>query len=58
MTSGIPALELPYELTSQIFIACCPLRGRVRPHPKRAPLNLASVCNQWRAVALSTPQLW
>ncbi|KAF8202759.1 hypothetical protein K438DRAFT_2015295 [Mycena galopus ATCC 62051] len=60
MTSQIriPALELPYELISSIFISCLPLRRRVRPHPTHVPLNLASTCSQWRAVALSTPELW
>ncbi|KAJ7112503.1 hypothetical protein C8R44DRAFT_856198 [Mycena epipterygia] len=53
-----PALELPYELSSQIFIYCLPLHLRVRPTRKRAPLQLAQICSQWRAVALSTPKLW
>ncbi|KAJ7343718.1 hypothetical protein DFH08DRAFT_781251 [Mycena albidolilacea] len=53
-----PALQLPFELISGIFIACLPLNRRVRPHRNRAPLNLASICRQWRAVALATPQLW
>ncbi|KAJ7138396.1 hypothetical protein C8R44DRAFT_976121 [Mycena epipterygia] len=52
------ALELPYELTSQIFIHCLPLHRRVRPGRKRAPLQLAQICGQWRAVALATPELW
>ncbi|KAJ7112486.1 hypothetical protein C8R44DRAFT_741574 [Mycena epipterygia] len=53
-----PALELPYELSSQIFIYCLPLHHRVRPTRKRAPLQLAQICSQWRAVAPSTPKLW
>jgi hypothetical protein len=53
-----PALELPFELISRIFILCLPLRRRVRPHRNRAPLNLAGICSQWRAVAIATPQLW
>ncbi|KAF7354354.1 F-box domain-containing protein [Mycena venus] len=57
-THRIPALELPYELISHIFIYCLPLRRRVRPHWNRAPLNLASICSQWRAVAIATPELW
>ncbi|KAJ6492218.1 hypothetical protein C8R45DRAFT_867655, partial [Mycena sanguinolenta] len=58
MTTRIPALELPFELTSEIFILCLPFRRRIRPHRNRAPLNLACICSQWRAVALATPQLW
>ncbi|KAJ6553186.1 hypothetical protein B0H19DRAFT_1155885 [Mycena capillaripes] len=54
----LSTLELPYELVSRIFIYCLPLRRRVRPHRNRVPLNLAGVCSQWRAVALTTPQLW
>ncbi|KAK7036301.1 F-box domain-containing protein [Favolaschia claudopus] len=54
----VPALELPFELISDIFTLCLPFRRRVRPHRNRAPLNLSSVCRQWRAVALGTPQLW
>ncbi|KAJ7738163.1 hypothetical protein B0H16DRAFT_1465922 [Mycena metata] len=34
------------------------VNGRVRPHRKLAPLLLAQICGQWRAVALQTPQLW
>ncbi|KAJ6507575.1 hypothetical protein DFH09DRAFT_277392, partial [Mycena vulgaris] len=53
-----PALTLPYELASKIFIDTLPLHRRVRPGRKRAPLQLAQVCSQWRAVALGTPELW
>ncbi|KAJ7815415.1 hypothetical protein B0H14DRAFT_3476167 [Mycena olivaceomarginata] len=52
------ALELPFELISRIFIYCLPLRRRVRSHRNRAPLNLAGICTQWRAVAIAIPQLW
>ncbi|KAJ6583500.1 hypothetical protein DFH09DRAFT_1360132 [Mycena vulgaris] len=53
-----PVFELPYELTSKIFIYCLPLHRRVRPCQNRAPLLLAQICSQWRAVALRTPELW
>ncbi|KAK7036259.1 F-box domain-containing protein, partial [Favolaschia claudopus] len=52
------ALPLPFELISLIFIFCLPLRRRVYPHPHKAPLNLASVCTQWREAALGIPELW
>ncbi|KAK6981530.1 F-box domain-containing protein [Favolaschia claudopus] len=48
-SNPIPALLLPFELVSTIFILCLPLRRRVKPHPNRTPLNLASVCAQWHA---------
>ncbi|KAJ6535203.1 hypothetical protein DFH09DRAFT_1369627 [Mycena vulgaris] len=53
-----PALTLPHELASKIFINTLPSHRRVRPGRKRAPLQLAQVCSQWRAVALGTPELW
>ncbi|KAJ7717138.1 hypothetical protein B0H16DRAFT_1701066 [Mycena metata] len=55
---GASAVDLPFELTSKIFVLCLPIRGRVRPHGKLAPLLLAQIYSQWRAVALETPQLW
>ncbi|KAJ7182388.1 hypothetical protein C8R43DRAFT_845088, partial [Mycena crocata] len=53
-----PALKLPYELTSQIFMDCLPVYGRARPSLRAAPLLLAQICVVWRSVALSLPQLW
>ncbi|KAJ7718276.1 hypothetical protein B0H16DRAFT_1609575 [Mycena metata] len=32
--------------------------SRVRPSPKLAPLLLAQICGDWRAVAISIPELW
>ncbi|KAK7036258.1 F-box domain-containing protein, partial [Favolaschia claudopus] len=54
----VVALRLPFELISMIFILCLPLRGRVRPHPHKVPLNLAGVCARWREAALGIPELW
>ncbi|KAJ7208333.1 hypothetical protein GGX14DRAFT_319385, partial [Mycena pura] len=53
-----PILTLPPEITSRIFVHCLPHHGRVRPSPRSAPLVLTQVCGQWRAVALSTGELW
>ncbi|KAJ7830478.1 hypothetical protein B0H13DRAFT_1503947, partial [Mycena leptocephala] len=50
--------ELPVELWSKIFRCALPRDGRVHPSPKVAPLLLAQICRQWRAVALATPELW
>ncbi|KAJ7757819.1 hypothetical protein DFH07DRAFT_683770, partial [Mycena maculata] len=30
----------------------------VRPSVKDAPLLLCQICRRWRAIALTTPQLW
>ncbi|KAK7036308.1 hypothetical protein R3P38DRAFT_3485262 [Favolaschia claudopus] len=54
----VSALRLPFELITAIFILCLPLHRRVRAHPNRTPLNLASICTQWRVIALETPELW
>ncbi|KAJ7073592.1 hypothetical protein C8F01DRAFT_1224516, partial [Mycena amicta] len=55
-------LDLPFELTSDIFERVShttyPMyRGFLYPNDF-APLKLASVCTQWRSVALSSPTLW
>ncbi|KAJ7259283.1 hypothetical protein C8J57DRAFT_1028597, partial [Mycena rebaudengoi] len=54
-----PILNLPFEITSDIFIAsltqypeCPPMIGLL------SPALLGQVCQQWRDVALGTPQLW
>ncbi|KAJ7165753.1 hypothetical protein C8R46DRAFT_996841 [Mycena filopes] len=52
-----PVLTLPNEITSRIFAHCLP-NGPVRPAPHTAPLVLAQICQHWRAVALSTCELW
>ncbi|KAJ7192009.1 hypothetical protein GGX14DRAFT_578458 [Mycena pura] len=58
--SGVvyPILTLPPEITSRIFIHCLPDHGRVRPSLRCAPLVLTQICGHWRAVALSTCELW
>ncbi|KAF7314069.1 F-box domain-containing protein [Mycena chlorophos] len=53
-----PVLSLPHEIISAIFVACLPIHGRVRPSKKTAPWILTQVCRDWRAVALSTTELW
>ncbi|KAJ7224574.1 hypothetical protein GGX14DRAFT_557434 [Mycena pura] len=56
--SYVPALTLPNELMTHIFLYCLPPHGRVRPNPKTGPLLVAQICRHWRAVALSFPRLW
>ncbi|KAJ7043824.1 hypothetical protein C8F04DRAFT_679310 [Mycena alexandri] len=57
-----PVLQLPPEITAQIFMRCSPDReGDGQIMCKAAmlfPLRLASVCRDWRSIALSTPRIW
>ncbi|KAJ6562466.1 hypothetical protein B0H19DRAFT_1144629 [Mycena capillaripes] len=53
-----PALTLPNEIVSEIFIhflpiypLCPPLTGTL------SPTALTQICRQWREIALSTPAL-
>ncbi|KAJ7175388.1 hypothetical protein C8R46DRAFT_1078677 [Mycena filopes] len=58
-----PVLQLPPEITAEIFVRCIP---RMDTHPRHAldktgmllPTRLASVCRDWRTIAFSTPQIW
>ncbi|KAJ7207986.1 hypothetical protein GGX14DRAFT_634682 [Mycena pura] len=63
MTPGslkYPVLTLPYEITVEIFLHFVSLMRQVlsRPQPYYGLLRLASVCQTWRAVTLSTCTLW
>ncbi|KAF8205563.1 hypothetical protein K438DRAFT_1818040 [Mycena galopus ATCC 62051] len=53
-------LALPPEILADIFFFCLPFHDDVSifPHPKDAPLVLCAVCQRWRNIALTTPQLW
>ncbi|KAJ7627863.1 hypothetical protein DFH06DRAFT_1476049 [Mycena polygramma] len=53
-----PALTLPADVVSIIFVLCLPTHGRVAPSPTAAPLLLAQICRSWREVAIDTCQLW
>ncbi|KAJ7776602.1 hypothetical protein DFH07DRAFT_693797, partial [Mycena maculata] len=57
------------ELITEIFVHCLPTPASatgacffrphfVRPSVKDAPLLLCQICRRWRAIALTTPQLW
>ncbi|KAJ7053694.1 hypothetical protein C8F01DRAFT_923043, partial [Mycena amicta] len=50
-----PVLSLPPELTTKIFALA--VATGVADH-KPVLLQLAAVCEQWRAVALDNPGLW
>ncbi|KAF8956474.1 hypothetical protein BDZ97DRAFT_1851695 [Flammula alnicola] len=55
---------LPPEISSEIFLHCIPeeLVDKDLEHETStaisAPLILSSVCQKWREIALTTPQLW
>ncbi|KAF8205559.1 hypothetical protein K438DRAFT_1756929 [Mycena galopus ATCC 62051] len=51
-------LALPLEILAEIFAYCLPESDFVTPSLTTAPLILCGVCHQWRAVAISTPELW
>ncbi|KAJ7809824.1 hypothetical protein B0H14DRAFT_2865150 [Mycena olivaceomarginata] len=53
-----PALTLPPEIVSRIFVECLPGHGRVRPSPDAPPLSLAQICRHWREIAISSSELW
>ncbi|KAJ7256879.1 hypothetical protein B0H12DRAFT_1232779 [Mycena haematopus] len=58
-------LSFPPEITAIIFTHSLPTRSPPlsfescpSPSPKVAPLLLAQICSQWRAICLGTPHLW
>ncbi|KAJ7110576.1 hypothetical protein C8R44DRAFT_985752 [Mycena epipterygia] len=55
---GSHILEIPSDVTTEIFLRCLPVHGRVRLACTAAPIVLSQVCSQWRGVAHSTSELW
>ncbi|KAJ7143645.1 hypothetical protein C8R46DRAFT_1360456 [Mycena filopes] len=54
-----PVLTLPNEILSEIFIQFLPVYPETPPIIGRSSPNvLGQICRKWRAIALSTPQLW
>ncbi|EIM87094.1 uncharacterized protein STEHIDRAFT_156084 [Stereum hirsutum FP-91666 SS1] len=51
------SLPFPFEITSYIFLVALQ-DGTESFHPAQTSLALAHVCQEWRAVATATPQLW
>ncbi|KAJ7149558.1 hypothetical protein C8R46DRAFT_1309377 [Mycena filopes] len=54
-----PVLTLPPEIVSEIFVSFLP--SYPEPPPQFGPLSpsfLCQICRQWRAIAVSTPDLW
>ncbi|KAJ7271208.1 hypothetical protein C8J57DRAFT_1321046 [Mycena rebaudengoi] len=55
--SSSPILGLPFDITSEIFVHCL-LDDEPLPHPNHAPIVLTRICQEWRATALNTPNIW
>ncbi|KAJ6466397.1 hypothetical protein C8R45DRAFT_1219485 [Mycena sanguinolenta] len=57
-----PALRLPVEITSEVFLHCLPTSYTEREwntaNPSEAPILLLHVCRIWREIAIGTPELW
>ncbi|KAJ6510403.1 hypothetical protein C8R45DRAFT_387774 [Mycena sanguinolenta] len=53
-----PVFTLPFEIIAQIFVYCLPPEDDALPWRTEAPLLLAAICREWRATALTTPELW
>ncbi|KAF8187023.1 hypothetical protein K438DRAFT_1835492 [Mycena galopus ATCC 62051] len=69
IANQVPAVELPAEVLAQIFTMClkltdlpyhlnCVCESTRTFRPSDAPLLVASVCQRWREVAISTHRLW
>ncbi|KIM35524.1 hypothetical protein M413DRAFT_348408 [Hebeloma cylindrosporum] len=53
-----PARRLPIDILQEIFLHTLPTAHNAVIDPHMCPLLLTRICNGWRTVALSTPQLW
>ncbi|KAJ7253544.1 hypothetical protein C8J57DRAFT_1659707, partial [Mycena rebaudengoi] len=53
-----PARRLPDDVIREIFMASLPANRNCAISAKESPLLLCTVCQSWRSLALSTPQLW
>ncbi|KAJ7623502.1 hypothetical protein FB45DRAFT_925825 [Roridomyces roridus] len=53
-----PALTLPSEVISTIFLFSLPDDEFIAPKPNEAPLSLISICKRWRVIAVNTPAVW
>ncbi|KAJ6525037.1 hypothetical protein DFH09DRAFT_1286223 [Mycena vulgaris] len=51
-----PVAQLPFEISSDIFIRCLP--PRPQPGAHHAPMLLLNICNAWTEIAIATPALW
>ncbi|KAJ7602443.1 hypothetical protein DFH06DRAFT_360559 [Mycena polygramma] len=54
-----PALTLPVEIVSEIFMHFLPTYPRFPPLTGTlSPVSLTQICHRWREIALATPTLW
>ena len=60
-----PIRRLPNETLAEIFIYCLPWFSKKKKvdkrssfHQDQAPLLLGQICSRWRAIVLSTQELW
>ncbi|KAJ6526023.1 hypothetical protein B0H19DRAFT_1197658, partial [Mycena capillaripes] len=54
-----PALSLPNELMSEIFVHFLPVYPKLPPSMGLlSPYLLCHICRRWRNIALTTPALW
>lgn len=53
-----PIRRIHDDILIEIFMHCLPPPYEALPHPMKAPLLLARVCQRWRAVIYATPMLW
>ena len=53
-----PARRLPIDILQEIFFHTLPTTHNALLDPQNCPLLLTQICNGWRRIALSIPQLW
>ncbi|TDL15264.1 hypothetical protein BD410DRAFT_845347 [Rickenella mellea] len=53
-----PVLQIPCEITSEIFRYCLPEDEFPQPSIRSAPIQLSLVCSAWRELSIGTPCLW
>ncbi|TDL15263.1 hypothetical protein BD410DRAFT_683257, partial [Rickenella mellea] len=53
-----PILQIPHEITSEIFQNCLPEDKFPQPSVECAPVQVSRVCRTWRRLAIGTPRLW
>ncbi|KAF7376631.1 hypothetical protein MSAN_00079900 [Mycena sanguinolenta] len=53
-----PIRRLPLDIICAIFVACLPTHRNCAMSAQEAPVLLGRICSAWRAISLSTPQLW
>ncbi|KAF7376865.1 hypothetical protein MSAN_00104000 [Mycena sanguinolenta] len=53
-----PIRRLPLDIVQELFVACLPTHRNCVMSASEAPLLLGRICSSWRAILLSTPQLW